>query len=367
MRCRCRAERIGSAVARWFMLPYIKPGTLSLTGIDRLCVSLCYASCLLALAEVVCRYTHLDLKMKFLPNSADIPHDLIRSVSDGDVIFLCGAGVSLGVGLPTFKRLTDDVYASMGEDRNHEAAEAVAYEKEEYDRVLRSLEKRTLLHGSESRVRVAVSEILKVPKGADLVHHRSLLQLSRDRAGRVRLLTTNFDTLFERAAREEGLSCESYAGKSIPRPGGADDCGILHLHGRLEDAELGLKRSDLILTSADFGDAYLRDGWASRYIEDRMRLNALILVGYRAEDAALRLLLETLDADRERFRDLKDIYAIEKASSGSASLWKAKGIRPLEFPDYPDIYAALAEWARYAKDPAGYNRRGLEAILKSPA
>ncbi|MCP3475902.1 hypothetical protein NLM33_37305 [Bradyrhizobium sp. CCGUVB1N3] len=46
--------------------------------------------------------------MKFLPNSADIPHDLIRSVSDGDVIFLCGAGVSLGVGLPTFKKLTDD-------------------------------------------------------------------------------------------------------------------------------------------------------------------------------------------------------------------------------------------------------------------
>ncbi|WP_035981364.1 SIR2 family protein [Bradyrhizobium sp. STM 3843] len=263
--------------------------------------------------------------MKFLPTSADIPNDLIRSVSDGDVIFLCGAGVSLGVGLPTFKRLTDDVYASMGEDRSHEAAEAVAYEKEEYDRVLRSLEKRTLLHGSESRVRVAVSEILKVPKDADLIHHRSLLQLSRDRAGRVRLLTTNFDTLFERAAKEEGISCESYAGKSIPRPGGADDCGILHFHGRLEDAQLGLKRSDLILTSADFGDAYLRDGWASRYIEDRMRLNALILVGYRAEDAALRLLLETLDADRERFRDLKDIYAIEKASSGSASLWKRQG------------------------------------------
>ncbi|WP_257168747.1 SIR2 family protein [Bradyrhizobium sp. SRS-191] len=305
--------------------------------------------------------------MKFLSSSADIPNDLIRSVSDGDVTFLCGAGVSFGVGLPTFKRLTDDVYASIGEDRGHEAAEMVAYENEEYDRVLRSLERRTLLYGTESRVRVAVSHILKPPAGADLSHHKSLIQLSRDRAGQVRLLTTNFDTLFERAAKEEGISCESHAGKAIPRPGGADDFGILHLHGRLEDADLDLKKSDLILTSADFGDAYLRDGWASRYIEDRMRLNALILVGYRAEDAALRLLLETLDADRERFRDLKDIYAIEKASSGSASLWKAKGIKPIEFADYPDIYATLAEWARYAKDPAGYSRRGLEAILKSPA
>jgi hypothetical protein len=322
---------------------------------------------LAAPAKVEYRQSRLDANMKFLPNSADIPHDLIRSVSDGEVIFLCGAGVSFGVGLPTFRKLTDDVYASIGEDRSHEAAEMVAYDKEEYDRVLRSLEKRTLLHGAESRVRVAVSQILKAPNGADLPHHKSLLQLSRDRAGRVRLLTTNFDTLFERAAKEEGISCESYAGKSIPRPGGADDFGILHLHGRLEDVDLSLKKSDLILTSADFGDAYLRDGWASRYIEDLMRINTLILVGYRAEDAALRLLLETLDADRDRFRDLKDIYAIERSSSGSASLWKAKGIKPLEFADYPDIYATLAEWARYAKDPAGYNRRGLETILKPPA
>jgi hypothetical protein len=305
--------------------------------------------------------------MKFLPHSADIPHDLIRSVGDGEVVFLCGAGVSLGVGLPTFKKLTDDVYARMGENRAHEAAEMIAYDKEEYDRVLRSLEKRTLLHGTESRVRVAVSQILEAPSGANLAHHKSLLQLSRDRAGRIRLVTTNFDTLFERAAKEEGIPFESHAGRSIPRPGGADDFGILHLHGRLEDVDLGLKKSDLILTSADFGDAYLRDGWASRHIEDRMRINTLILVGYRAEDAALRLLLETLDADRERFRDLKDIDAMEKGSSGSASLWKAKGIKPFEFADHPDIYATLAEWACYAKDPAGYSRRGLEEILKPKA
>lgn len=42
----------------------------------------------------------------------------------------------------------------------------------------------------------------------------------------------------------------------------------------------------MILTSADFGDAYLRDGWASQYVEDRMRLNSLVLVGYAAEDTA---------------------------------------------------------------------------------
>jgi SIR2-like domain len=304
--------------------------------------------------------------MKFTETSADIPSELIHEVNDGEVVFLCGAGVSRGVGLPSFQKLTDDVYTKLGESQANEAAERIAYDRTEYDRVLRSLEKRTLLPGTDSRVRSAVSEILTPPAGADLSRHLSLLRLSRDRAGRPRLLTTNFDTLFERAAQQAGTPALSHAVKSIPRPGGPRDYGILHLHGRLADDSLSLEASDLILTSADFGDAYLRDGWASQYVEDRMRLNTLVLVGYAAEDAALRLLLETLDADRDRFRDLKDIYAIEKRSDDSASLWKAKGIKPLEFPDYDAIYGALAEWANYVMDPAGYSRQRVEAILKRP-
>ena len=120
---------------------------------------------------------------------------------------------------------------------------------------------------------------------------------------------------------------------------------------------LGLAESELILTSADFGDAYLRDGWASQYIEDRMRLNTMVLVGYAAEDPALRLLLETLDADRERFRDLQEVYAIERKKNGS------KGIKPIEFADYDAIYATLIEWSRYSLQPAAYGRARIANIL----
>jgi hypothetical protein len=88
-----------------------------------------------------------------------------------------------------------------------------------------------------------------------------------------------------------------------------------------------------------------------------------VLVGYRAEDAALRLLLETLDADRERFRDLKPIYALEKAESGSASIWKAKGITAIEFIDYTILYETLEEWSKYAIDPENYGRARLKTIL----
>lgn len=305
--------------------------------------------------------------MRFREDGADIPDELIRAVTAGDAMFLCGAGVSFRVGLPSFESLTSQVYSRISETPGGEPAERNAIASREFDRALRSLEKRTHLPRTESPVRKAVSELLIAP-GGGLPDHSALLQLSRDIEGRPKLLTTNFDTLFEHAARTAGMaSVPSHAGKSIPKPGGERDHGILHLHGRIGDATLGLEGTDLVLTSADFGDAYLRDGWASQYIEDRMRLGTLVLVGYGAEDAAMRLLLETLDADRDRFRDMKDIYALEKGSADSASLWKAKGIKPIEFSDYDALYATLAEWAHYAMDPRGYTRSRVTAILTAPS
>jgi hypothetical protein len=302
--------------------------------------------------------------MRFLENGTDIPDELIQAVTDGAAVFLCGAGVSMRVGLPSFKTLTENVYQRLGETSSNEFLEQHAFGRAEYDRALRSLEKRTHRPGTSSRVRAAVAELLAVPDGTSLPDHLALLTLSRDQEGRPKLLTTNFDTLFERAARDGGFqNLSSHAGKAIPKAGTANDHGILHLHGRIADASLSLAGSELILTSADFGDAYLRDGWSSRYIEDRMRLGPLVLVGYAAEDAALRLLLETLDADRERFRDLKDIYAIEKRTEGSASIWKAKGIKPIEFADYDAIYATLAEWSHYARQPDEYRRDRIAGIL----
>jgi hypothetical protein len=300
--------------------------------------------------------------VRFLEQGADIPDDLIRAVTSGSATFLCGAGVSFRVNLPSFEQLTERVYERLGESANDEPAERNAMASKEYDRALRSLEKRTHRPGTPSRVREVVAEFL-APPAASFPDHLALLQLSRDSDGRPRLLTTNFDTLFERAANAGGMvDVPSFAGVSMPRAGGDRDHGILHLHGRIADDTLNLPPTDLILTSADFGYAYLRGGWASRYIEDRMRLGTLVLVGYAAEDAAMRLLLETLDADRDRFRDLHDIYAIEKGTMESASLWKAKGIKPIEFADYDAIYGTLSEWARYARQPVEYRRARVRDI-----
>jgi hypothetical protein len=302
--------------------------------------------------------------MRFLQDGADIPDDLIKAVNNGDAVFLCGAGLSMRSDMWDFKELTKKIYLELNETSVNSPAERIALRREEFDRALGSLEKRTRLPKVVSRVRLATTNLLTPAPDVNTEDHLSVLRLSQDRDGRPRVLTTNFDTLFEHAARVAGMSdVPSHSGRSIPSPGTQNDYGILHLHGRIKDDSLSLPQTDMVLTSADFGEAYLRDGWASRYIEDRMRMNALVLVGYQVEDAAMRLLLETLDADRERFPDLKDIYAIDKRSDDSASIWEAKGIKPIEFSGYDAIYASLAEWASYSLNPAAYSRTRLQSIL----
>ena len=135
--------------------------------------------------------------MRFISDSADIPDELIKDVSDGHVVFLCGAGVSKRVGMPSFKQLVEQIYSRIGETPNNEAAERVAFENREYDRALRSLEKRIHLPRRPSRVRFAAAELLTPLPDLSTPDHLNLLRLSRDSDGRVKLLTTNFDPLFE--------------------------------------------------------------------------------------------------------------------------------------------------------------------------
>ncbi len=53
--------------------------------------------------------------MRFLPGTPDIPDELIRDVVDGKAVFLCGAGVSMRVKMPSFKELADRIYTELGE------------------------------------------------------------------------------------------------------------------------------------------------------------------------------------------------------------------------------------------------------------
>jgi hypothetical protein len=318
--------------------------------------------------------------MRFLPDGPDIPDDLIAAQEDGETIFVCGAGVSKTADLPLFRGLVEGAYRKLGEDWELDPAEREGMKLREYDRVLRCLERRLAAsdlprqQGMRERIRSAVRDTLSPPEDADLSNHLALLKLSRDSEGRTRLLTTNFDTLFERAWFDQHHTrIPSHAGPAMPRPKVSNFEGVLHLHGRLADAraELELAETDLVLTSAEFGDAYLRSGWASRYVYDLVRTHTLVLVGYQADDPPMRYLLEALEADRDRYPDLQEVYAFASCSPGAdavtKALWQAKGVKPILYPtdnvDHSSLYQTLREWKQYQDDPTAWRRERLRDIL----
>ena len=204
--------------------------------------------------------------MRFRPDGLDIPNGLVEAQERGEVVFLCGAGVSFAAGLPSFKGLVDSVYASLNEQIAHYPIEKQAYDERAFDRVLGLLTRR-IGEQDAHEAPLVKREIRKAVKAAlttarqPLSFHAALLQLSRNVRQETCLITTNFDTLFEESAKYDlKQPLESHASQALPGPQTERFAGVLHLHGRLENKSLDLGDTDLVLTSAEFAPICSRDG-----------------------------------------------------------------------------------------------------------
>ncbi|ANL49431.1 SIR2 family protein (plasmid) [Rhizobium phaseoli] len=302
----------------------------------------------------------------------DFPEALVNELLEGNVVFLCGAGVSAPQ-LPNFRDLVLNVYNRLGEE--HTPAEDHAFQASRYEEVLGALSRR--LVRSEDVIDAAAAE-LQVPANPDTAHHDVILRLSRDQVGRPIIVTTNFDTLFERSLMVSHSAAfatqESAAGQDIPAPGSARFTGVVHIHGRLTDDELNLSKTELVLTSAQYGEAYLRAGWAARFLFDLMRCRTLVLVGYTANDAPVRYILNVLEGDRERFTDLRRVYALSSSNGdpqAAAAPWQALAVDPLLFePErgnpYGPLWSSLEGLANLVENPDVRRREMIAAIVSGP-
>ncbi len=148
--------------------------------------------------------------MRFTSGGPDIPAELIAAQEAGELVILCGAGTSMPAGLPSFKQLVRRTYEALGECIEGDGptpAEKLTFETNELDRTLRGLERRFVTAGPAGRamarrIRDAVRAQLQPPTVFDATDHLALLALSRNDQHLPCLVTTNFDTLFERAARD---------------------------------------------------------------------------------------------------------------------------------------------------------------------
>ncbi len=270
--------------------------------------------------------------VKFARDGPAIPIELLQAFEDGNVVVFCGAGVSRGIGLPDFAGLVSTACARLG--RPMDPDEQTSFEANAFDVALGLIESRI----GKVALRRAVREVLEVKPQSNLSTHEALLQLATSKERRLRLVTTNFDQAFE-LAPYLGKRAFDYA-PYLPHPGNTWN-SIVHLHGGLGN-DRDPEGQSLVLTSADFGRAYITEAWASRFLAELFRrTSAVLFIGYSVSDPAIRYIVDAFAADRANQESrVAKAYLFTGASPDYAAqdekTWKSRGIDPIIYDPRDD-------------------------------
>ncbi|HEU4700026.1 MAG TPA: DUF4020 domain-containing protein [Gemmatimonadales bacterium] len=261
----------------------------------------------------------------FVTTEVDLPDDLLEALQEGRLVVFAGAGVSMGSpsNLPDFERLARQVA---------ETAIGAPTAGEPLDQYLGRAEHRGV--DVQGRTR----QLLDVASSKPTPMHEAIVRLF-GAPDRIRIVTTNFDRHFATVItdRHGAGAAPLYTAPALPL--GRQARGLIHVHGALDIAH-----HPLVLTDADFGRAYLTEGWATRLLLELFLHNTVCFVGYSHGDPTMRYLARSLVPGTARFA---------LTTPGSDARWAELGIRPVHYPlraprDHGALSDALEAWANLA-------------------
>lgn len=310
--------------------------------------------------------------MRFLKDSPTIPDALLIARDEGRVVFFCGAGVSRArAGLSDFFGLADDVIHKLGVPKDNPACKILNEAREidkrtgvsgliSADRIFGLLERDFLVRDIEA----AVAEALHPAENVDLSAHQILLDLATTPEGKVQLVTTNFDRLFEYCSD----TLKIWQPPRLPDPSRHGEMdGIIHLHGYATKDYTGAEGDGFILSSSEFGRAYLSDGWATQFFREIIDRYVVVFVGYTADDPPVHYLLEALN---KKAGSLDGVYAFQSGSANEAAAkWLHKGVEAIPYAEndgHRALWETLTAWAERAKAPDDWYKSIIDLAKKGP-
>lgn len=304
--------------------------------------------------------------MQFITKGPHVPERLIQAHEEGRVVFFCGAGISYPAKLPGFGGLVDRIYGEVGESPS--VLEKSAIKAGKYDTAIGLLEARIAPDGrGRELVRTAVSRILTSVDVStkSTATHAALLTLARSRSRQTRLVTTNFDRLFEEVIERDGIQVNVLHAPLLPVPKNRWD-GLVYLHGLLAPAPNARDLDRLVLSSGDFGLAYLTERWAARFVSELFRNYTVCFVGYSINDPVLRYMMDALAADRLLGESPPEMFAFGSHAKGKEEAqeaeWCAKNVTPILYREHHHhlyLHRTLQAWASTYRDGVG----GKEQII----
>ena len=308
--------------------------------------------------------------MQFIPGGPDIPERLLQSHADGRVVFFCGAGISYPAGLPGFSDLVKQIFEAIGEPSDTVQA---AIKAKQFDTAIGLLEANTV--GGREKVRRELATILTPATYTKntIATHAALLTLGKNRDGFTHLVTTNFDRLFEQTIADNEPELQRFQAPLLPVPKPRWD-GLVYLHGLLTPLPTPNDLNQLVVSSGDFGLAYLTDRWASRFVGELLRNYTVCFVGYSIDDPILRYMMDALAADRLLGESSREMFAFGSYSKNQQEErereWTAKNVTPILYREHNKhalLHKTLRAWANDHRDGVrGKERIAMECALAHP-
>ena len=301
--------------------------------------------------------------MQFVSGGPDIPERLLQAHEDGRVVFFCGAGISYPARLPGFAGLVTEVYDALFAVPN--AVQQAAIKAGLFDTAIGLLEADMV--GGRETVRRALAGVLtpNLTAANATATHDALLTLGKCRDGHTRIITTNFDRLFEEVIAANSLTIERFQAPLLPVPKNRWD-GLVYLHGLLSTTPSASKLDRLVVSSGDFGLAYLTERWAARFVSELFRNYTVCFVGYSINDPVLRYMMDALAADRLLGESPPEMFAFGSYSKGKeeqrANEWRAKNVTPILYREHNRhayLHKTIRAWAETYRDGV----RGKERIV----
>ena len=264
----------------------------------------------------------------------DFPEPVLTALREGRLVVFAGAGVSRGdpANLPNFRELATQVAEGTGQKLGDD---------EDVDMFLG----RIAQSGADVHSRTA--DILSKDDLKATALHYQLLRCFQSHQS-VRIITTNFDLLFEQAAgKESSLPLEVFRSPALPL--GSDFDGIVHLHGSV------IQPNQMTLTDADFGRAYLTDRWSSRFLVEVFRTFTVLFVGYSHDDTVMNYLGRAL-ADADGVLTQSPSRFILAPDQAADERWERLGISPIPYENPDGRHTGLVKGVTGLAD---HMQRGL--------
>jgi hypothetical protein len=297
--------------------------------------------------------------------SVEIPEALLEALQNNKLVIFAGAGVSMGkpANYPSFSKLAKDInrgtldldrFIKIEIDEKDEKKKEVWIEP--IDRFLGLVEEKGI------NVKKLACQLLNLSESKPTILHQNLVKLFKT-PDKLRLVTTNFDPLFNNYASKLWKldNPKYYYAPALPL--GNDFSGIVYLHGSVLEDE-----KHIVIMDKDFGRAYLTEGWAKNFLQAMFSEYTVLFIGYSYGDPVIPYLTRGLPPrlNHSNFTFIND--------EDNADRWKYLGIQPIIYPKnyssedpHEALGICLQSWVEHIEMGALEHEHRIKEIVSSPS